>query len=778
MQRRLTLRDPKRAGERTHSSHWGSFLATPDGAGVRIRANPFDPDPSALLHNIPDSIAHPSRVAQPMIRRGWLERGPGADRRRGSDEFVAVSWDAALRAVADELSRVRASYGCKAIFGGSYGWSSAGRFHHAQSQVHRFLNCLGGYVYSVNTYSAGASEVVLPHVMGSYSRSRSGVSLRQIAEQTELIVAFGGMPAKNSQVGAGGIGRHALRDALESAHARGARFVSVSPLRDDLPERLSPQWLALRPGTDVALMLAIAHTLLIEQCIDREFLERCTTGFPTFEKYLRGESDGCPKTPEWAEPITELTAADIAALARRMASKRTLITTALSLQRAAFGEQPVWMGMVLAAMLGSIGLPGAGYMHSLGALGNVAKDPPLFSMPSLPQGQNPVRDFIPVARIADMLLQPGERIAYNGSTVIYPHIKLAYWAGGNPFHHHQNLSRLSEAFGRLDTFIVHEPFWTATARHADIVLPSTITLERNDIGGISDDHFVVAMQKVVRPYAQSRSDYDIFSDLADQLSLRQSFTEGRSEEQWLRHMYAQLTERAAAAGYEAPDFDSFWAAGELELPTDPDASGWAARFRSDPRRFPIETPSGKLEIFSNTIASFGYRDCPGHPSWLEPEEWLGGPRARIYPLQLIANQPSRRLHSQLDFGSHSVAGKRSGREVMRIHPTDAARRNLADGDVARVFNCRGAMLVATQISNQVRQSVVQVSTGAWYEPVTIGSPPILACNRGNPNSVTRDAGTSQLAQGCTGQVTLVEVEKFSGHLPQGKSGPRDMPWTP
>ena len=134
----------------THSSHWGAFTASDSGDELQITPFPGDPDPSPLLENLADTLRHPARVTQPMVRKGWLENGPGPDARRGADEYIAISWEQALDLAASELKRVADNFGPQAVFGGSYGWSSAGRFHHAQSQLHRFLNTtIGGYVRSV-----------------------------------------------------------------------------------------------------------------------------------------------------------------------------------------------------------------------------------------------------------------------------------------------------------------------------------------------------------------------------------------------------------------------------------------------------------------------------------------------------------------------------------------------------------------------------------------------------------------------------------------------------
>jgi biotin/methionine sulfoxide reductase len=701
-----------------------------------------------------------------MVRRGWLERGPGPDDRRGEDEYVPVSWDRALDFAAQEFERVRKKHGCDAIFGGSYGWSSAGRFHHAQSQVHRFLNCIGGYTASVNTYSAGAAEVILPHIMGSFERARFGATWSEIGTSTDLIVAFGGMAAKNSNVGPGGIGRHEVKSSLETARERGTQFINVSPLRDDFPKELSADWLAIIPSTDVALMLGVAHTLVVDGLHDTRFLARCCEGFDQFESYLLGAMDSEPKSAEWASRICGISAPQIRTLAGRMSGKTTLITVSHSLQRAQYGEQPVWMGMVLAAMLGMIGVKGGGYAYSLGALAQVGKPKPMVSPPPLPQGRNAVNRFIPVARIADMLLNPGGKFSYNGHSLEYPNIKLLHWAGGNPFHHHQHLSRLRQAFARPDTIIVHEPFWTSTACHADILLPSTITLERNDIGGVSSDNFVIAMQRAIEPYADSRNDYDILTAIASRMGVGAEYTEGRTADEWIRHMYGELQARLRAMGFEAPDFERFWAAGELELPTLGDDA--LIKFRENPQSAPLQTPSGKLEIYSSRIASFGYLDCPGHPSWIAPDEWLGAPRAGQYPLQLIANQPRGRLHSQLDFGAFSQETKIDGREVMRINPADALMRCIKDDDLVKVYNDRGAFLAAAHVTRDLRPGVIQVSTGAWYDPVASPDEPGAICVNGNPNAVTQDIGTSQLAQGCTGQLCLVQVKRFEGVPPSGR----------
>jgi biotin/methionine sulfoxide reductase len=746
----------------SHSSHWGAFSGRWDGDRLVITPHPRDPDPNDIIQNFPGALRHKARIAKPMVRRGWLERGPGKDDRRGRDEFVEMEWGKVLDLLADELARVRDNFGPGAIFGGSYGWSSAGRFHHAQSQVHRFLNtALGGYVRSVNSYSAGASAVILPHILGNYDDvTRRNVSWDDIVTTTEIILSFGGMATKNSRVASGGITEHIEGPSMAAAHARGARFVLVSPLRSDLPDAAGAEWFSINPGTDTALMLALTHVLVADGKHDLNFLETYCTGWDQFEPYLMGRSDGVPKNPAWASAICGVAADEIAALARSLVGKRVLVAVAHSLQRAEHGEQPVWMAAVLAAALGQIGLPGCGYNYALGAVANYGKRSNAVTVAALPQGRNHVKAFIPVARISDMLLNPGQPFDYNGEKMIYPDIRLVYWVGGNPFHHHQDINRLRRAFASVETLVVHELAWTATAKHADIVLPATMTLEREDIGATPTDQLMIAMHRLARPFGAARDDYDIFTDLAERLGRAEAFTEGRTSRDWLRHLYEPTREALAKMGRPAPDFDTFWKHGELELPVAPHTGGSLGAFRRDPAGSPLPTPSGKIEIFSKTIDSFGYADCPGHPTWLPPADVPG----KDHPLQLIANQPVTRLHSQLDFGGYSASQKRREREVASLHPADAAARGISDGDIVRLFNARGSCLASARVTQDIRQGVIQLPTGAWYDPEDVNEDKPL-CVHGNPNVLTRDVGTSSLAQGCTGQLTTVQCERFTGNLP-------------
>ena len=415
-------------------------------------------------------------------------------------------------------------------------------------------------------------------------------------------------------------------------------------------------------------------------------------------------------------------------------------------------------------MLGQIGLPGGGFGFGYGAMHGIGAATRQVAPPKIPVGKNAVDRWIPVARLADMLLNPGAPYSFNGEDRSYPDIRLIYWCGGNPFHKQQDLNNLLRGWAKPETIVIHEPWWTPAAKRADIVLPCTTTLERNDIAASNFDRFVIANQQAIEPVGEARSEYGIYTELADRLGFAETFTEGRGEMDWLRHLYDVYRQRVARDGIEMPGFDAFWEAGHFELPRPEVPPIPFADFREDPEKAALKTPSGKIEIYSETIAGFGYDDVPGHPTWMEPVEWLGSDKAERFPLHMVSNQPRARLHSQLDCGSVSRGAKVAGREAMRMNPDDAAARGIADGDVVRVFNDRGACLAGVVVSDAIRRGVIELATGAWFDPVDPATPGSLD-KHGNPNVLTVDKPTSTLTQCCAAQTALVEVERYDEEPP-------------
>ncbi|MEM1160669.1 MAG: molybdopterin dinucleotide binding domain-containing protein, partial [Pseudomonadota bacterium] len=409
-------------------------------------------------------------------------------------------------------------------------------------------------------------------------------------------------------------------------------------------------------------------------------------------------------------------------------------------------------------------LPGGGFgigYASENGIGNPVKP---FHFPAVQQGVNSVSDYIPVARISDLLMNPGGDFQFDGKDMKYPDTRIVYWAGGNPFHHHQDLHRLVGALHEPETVIVNEIWWTPMARHADIVFPATTVLEREDISMTHWEPLIVAMRQAVDPVGDSRTDYQIFTGLAERLGFADRYTEGRTEEEWLNHLWDQARQRAGRAGFELPSLEGLRKEETISLPDNEREPILLEDFRTDPAAHPLRTPTGKIEVFSEEIAGFGYDDCPPHPTFLKPYEWLGD--AADDELHLISNQPKTRLHSQFDPGRVSVASKIKGREPATFNPEDAAKRGIAAGDVVRLFNQRGGCLAGVRLSEDVRPGIVQLSTGAWFDPAGPDEGvPEGTCKHGNPNVLTRDVGSSRLGQGPSAHSTLVRVEKVDNPPP-------------
>lgn len=739
------------------ASHWGAYRFEGDG----LAPVPDDPAPSRIgrgwLSAARDSA---SRITGPAIREGWLAGDGG--RGRGRDGFVAVSWDRAAALAAQELARVRDLHGNGAIFAGSYGWASAGRFHHAQSQLRRFLNLCGGFVGARDTYSHAAAEVLFPHVLGMSNRVvQDGLtSWPLIAQHCTLLVAFGGISARTAQINSSGTTGHEVAGWLARLRAR---VVNVSPRESDYP---GAEWWAIRPGTDTALLLSLAHTLWSEGLHDEGFLARCTSGWPSFRDYLSGAQDDVAKTADWAAPLCDLDAGRIRALARDMAAGRTMIALNWGMQRADHGEQPLWAGLALAAMLGQIGQPGTGFAFGYGSTTAVGRPARLYDWPSLPQGRNPVTDFIPVARLADMLENPGAAYRYNLTERRYPDIRLVWWAGGNPFHHHQDLFRLDRAWRRPETVIVQDHSWTATARRADIVLPATTPLERDDLMLSRRDPSLFYMSRRFDPIGAALDDHDILRRIGARLGVEEAFAEGRDTQAWLHFLWNGTRDEAARHGVDLPGYERFREMGRFDMPDAQESRIFLRDFTADPARHPLGSESGRITLFNQAIARANLPDCPGHPAWMMPFETLLDAPAGM--LHLISGQPDTRLHAQNDRGSESQADKIAGREACYLHPETARALGLSEGAIVRLWNARGACLAGLRLTGGIRRDCVALPTGAWFDPeysVDVAGSGGRLERAGNPNSLTRDVGCSTLSQGNAAHTTLVRIDPWRGDLP-------------
>lgn len=751
------------------ANHWGVGVAhIENGRLISVSSHPDDPAGSKLNENIASSLNGIARVLHPSIRKSWLENGPGnGDVERGRDEYVQVSWNKANELIAVELKRIRDSYGNESIFAGSYGWSSAGRFHHAQSQLKRFLNTQGGSVSSEGNYSYNAALVLMPHIMGSF-RDQVAQATRWtvIAEHTDLLVMFGGIAERNTQISDGGIARHRMANGFKLVASAGVKCVNLSPLCTDASNVLKSEWLPPKPGSDTAIMMGLAYTLLVENLHDKDFIEKYTIGFEKIKAYLLGKKDGVVKDAAWASKQSGIDAERIKLLARQMASSRTMISIAAGIQRTDYGEQPLWMAVTLASMLGQVGLPGGGYVIGYGVNGNVGNMERLFRWGAMPQGRNPVETKIPVSMITELLLNPNGKYKYNGEIHTFPDTRMIWWAGGNPFHHHQDLNRLHKAFQKPETIIVNEINWTATAKRADIVLPIAAPHERLDFGAGKSDNALVPMPALTKPAGEAKTEYDIYSDLSELLGNRDDFTEGRSGTDWVKHIWQITQKNGNAHGIELPDWEEFIAGDVVTIPDPSPNQVFMAEYRNDPIKNRLPTPSGKIELFSETIASFDLKSCPGHATWFEPRDVNKG-KSEEYPFYLLSGQPKTRLHSQHDNGDYSKSHKIHDREPVLINAIDAENLGITDGDVVEIRNDRGRCLAGAKVSDEIAKGCVFLWTGAWLDQDF--DAPQNRDIHGNPNVLTHDERTSSLSQSPASHSALVDIRVFKETLPEIKA---------
>jgi len=231
--------------------------------------------------------------------------------------------------------------------------------------------------------------------------------------------------------------------------------------------------------------------------------------------------------------------------------------------------------------------------------------------------------------------------------------------------------------------------------------------------------------------------------------------------EWIAEIYSRFCAGGAARGLELPPFEQFWSAGYVEVPEPDSPFVLFDDFRRDPNAHPLKTPTGRIELYSDTIEKFEYSDCPPHPAWLPPMEWLGDAKASRYPLHLVTTQPPNRLHSQMDPSSHSRRSKVAGRERVSLNPADAAPRGIKTGDIVRLYNDRGACLAGAEVTDDVSPGVALMATGSWFDPADAGLE-----RHGNPNVLTVDIGTSRLSQGCSALTALVDVERWTDEAPQ------------
>ncbi|EQB39748.1 trimethylamine N-oxide reductase I catalytic subunit [Sulfurimonas hongkongensis] len=771
-------------GEVLTAAHWGMLKLTIKD-GVLTKSEPYQKVSgleNSLQHHTQDLVYAKDRVKYPMVRKSYLKdpNNPKPEL-RGSDEWVRVSYNDAIKLIASQLKKTRKDKGAESVFAGSYGWKSSGNMHNCRILLHRFMTATGGFTGTVGDYSTGASQVIMPHVLGTLEVYEQQTSWPIVLEHSKAVVIWGANPAATLKIAWTASDDYGLK-YLEELKNSGKKIICIDPFKTETCEYLNAQWVAPVPNTDVALMIGMAHSLIEAKKYDKEFLEEYTEGFDEFKDYIYGKKDKVVKSAAWASKICGIDEKTIKELAVLFFENTTMFMSGWGMQRAHHGEQTHWMLITLASMLGQIGKPGGGfglsYHYSNGGVptaksaivgGITANVTANENAEGAEWLQNAAKFSFPVARVADALLNPGKKIQFNGKEITYPEIDFIYWAGGNPLVHHQDTNTLIKAWRKPRTVVVNEAFWTPTARMADIVMPTTTSYERNDITGTGDysNLNIVPMKQAVKKQFESKDDYQIFSDLAKEFGVHKEYTQNKTEMEWIEEFYTKAYDQAVKMDMKIPKFREFWSKNEpitFGTPYENTQFVRYADYIEDPILDPLGTPSGRIEIYSKTIEDMNYDDCKAHPSWLEPAEWLGM-KKKTAEFALITPHSTHRLHSQLNNTSLREKYAVANREPVWINTKDAKAKGIKSGDIVRVFNDRGQILVGAIVSDEVRESVVKIDEGAWYDPMERGKIGSL-CLNGNVNVLTKDIPTSKLANGNSSNTALVNIEKYTKAAPE------------
>ncbi|WP_281222501.1 molybdopterin-dependent oxidoreductase [Photobacterium sanguinicancri] len=736
-----------------HASHWGPFNAIVK-SGVLIGIQPrkeLDAMPTEMLtEGLISRVYDKTRVKYPMVRASYLAdpKGDNKPHLRGKEPFVRVSWETALSLVADAIQTTATNHSNEAIFSSSYGgWSHAGLMR-PQVLQGRFFNLIGGQSTTTGDYSGGASQVILPHVIGDMEVYSPQTAWPIIEEHTETFVLIGCDPWKNNRIEFR-VADHQMYAHWKQFADKGIKFISINPQRTRTDDELNAEWVKIVPNTDTALFLAMAQHVYATGLHNSAYLDRYTVGADKYIDHLMGKDDGIVKSPEWAEKITGISVENIRSMAEKFATSKTQFAAGWSLQRANHGEMTHWAIINFAAMLGKIGKPGEGvgfsWHYGNGGMPQSGKALPI----GLSQGKNPVNATCPASRISEMLMNPGKKFTRDGIEYTYPDIKMVYNAGNNLLSHQQDTNELIAALNKkVETFVCQDPWWCASSRYADIVLPATSTLERNDLssGGTYSNDKIYAMRQVIQPYGESLDDFEIFRKLAELFNVEDKFTDGLS--------FDEILKRAYKASSATLPFDDFWQAGVALLPVPQEANQWVRHgdFYQDPDNFPLHTTSGKIELYCQDIANFEVKDCPPMPTFLEPFEYLGN--AKSNQVHVVSPHPYMRVHSQLANSDVRKHENVQGRQYVLINDLDAQKRGIRSGQLVEIFNERGRVIAGAKVSDQIMPGVISLEEGAWVQFDSQGR-----CNGGSINVLTSSQASSDLSQATSANTCLAYIQR-------------------
>lgn len=764
-----------------------------------------------------------NRVKYPLKRIDWE---PGGDlekinpQSRGQSKFVRISWDEACEIIASELTRIIEKYGPYAILCvGEDGHKESKDIHSGGGMHMNLLEKLGGYTREVRTpdsvegfywgakhvYGSGASSglgLVAPTWTSGDKqdfRNFAGNSwnvMKDISENAEMVVFHSG-DWETVQNYAGQFWSRILQDWLEI----GIKFIVIDPFcnytavcHDEM------KWVPIQPNTDAALDFAIMHTWIMEDLYDKEYVETHSVGFDKVKAYIIGEEDGIPKTPEWAAALCDVPEWTIKALAREWGTKKTSIAHFSSGHiRGPYSHEPGRTEAYKLAMQG-LGAPGVQqlYMNNSNMAKQAIKDSTVGPFIIATQGRMfyPTVQSIPRTMV-HQAIENGKATWWGSPQIVfaptddqfkeynYPapaeqggtecHLiwsekpcNQCCWNGGFKF---QEAMRNS----KVECIITNHQWIENDSLFADLILPVTTCVEEDDIVGASmvvSTDFAAIQNRACEPIGESMSDFEIALEVGKQFGVEDQISLGMTIDEWREFAFGNFPiheeiswEEFKERKYYIPKLDPDWK----------DIPAGMREFYDDPETFRLDTPSGKLEFYSEALAENFPGDKERGPiaKWIiggpESEGWthdesIWGEKAKQYPLLLLANPSRWRFHVQGDditwfreIETCKVKGSDGYLyEPLWISVDDAKPRDIKNGDIVKVMSDQGIILTGARISNRIIPGTIMVNKGARIDPIGPG------IDRGGSTNLISPPGP--ISKHCVGFVVsgyLVEAEKLS-----------------
>lgn len=741
-------------------------LQVKDGAVVRVL--PDNTGDDTLMNrniracvrgrNMRQRIYNPDRIKKPLLRTG---------KKRSDGQFKEISWDEALDLIAEKLRYTYDTYGPEAVYQ-TYG-SGVWNAHLAYSGGwKRLFRLLGGHLNHYGNYSYLQISQCTRYVYGTQDEQISN-SFEDTAQNSKLLVLWGNNPQETRMSG-GGLTYTSL--AVKKARVK---IIVIDPRYSDSAAVLADEWVPIRPGTDAALVAGMVHVMIKENLHDQAFLDKYCVGFDeehmpegapknaSYRAYIEGKGeDGIEKTPKWASGITGVPEATIIHLAREIATaKPANIAQGWGPQRHANGENQANAIHILAAITGNVGLPGGGTGGREGYYWPVSK--------SFPDGKNPVKTAISCYRWTDAIDHATEMTAkkdgVKGKDRLEVGIKFMVTYGSAMLaSQHGDINRTREIIDddtKCEFIVGMDNQMTASMKLCDLVLPDTTTSERWDLVPseyTGDMAYLIMCEQAIEPLYESRSAIDVTSALAHRLGVGEQFDDGKKgSEEWCR--YLQEENRKIKA--EFPTFDELRKQGVYRYYNPDGLTVPFKDFRANPEANPLETPSGKIEIYSQRLADLAKEwefpnPLPGDmisPIPIHIDTWEGATEAKTnekYPLQCIGHHYKARTHST--YGNLTNLREAHPQRIW-INTLDAQERGIASDDLIRVTNDRGTIQSPALVTPRIMPGVISVPQGAWVKFNADG------VDEGGAVNVLTSLHPTPLAKGNGQHTVLVQVEK-------------------